>query len=160
MDGLTSGMDNRRRYRTLRKGLKEKLAQGYMMSRCPYGYRITVKVQGTKVIKLPREPDPETAPVVRRMFEMYRNGGSYLRFARELNRCGIPSPNGKSWTNAAVGSVIWNPVYCGKVRTNRYAYFLGRKKRVWNRPEKWNTNQSYPRSFGAKCRAYGAAGKR
>lgn len=52
----------------------------------PYGYR--------KCADNPRriEPDPETAPVVREIFDLYASGAAYQKIAEELNRREIPSP--------------------------------------------------------------------
>src|SRR6266852_7696366 len=56
MAGFTSGIDNRRRFRTLQKGLKDRFNQGYMTKPPGYGYKLAVKVEDSgKIIKLPRQ---------------------------------------------------------------------------------------------------------
>jgi len=120
--GFTSGMDNRRRFRTLRKGRMDRRAQGYMMSVSPYGYRMNTRVEGSKVIKLPREIVPEKAAIIRRIFREYRDGNSYCGLARQFNRECIVSPYGKSWAASTISEILRNPVYCGKLRTNYHLY--------------------------------------
>jgi len=51
-------MDNRRRFRTLQKGLKERFNQGYMIHMPAYGYEIAMKIENGKVAKLPTDGIP------------------------------------------------------------------------------------------------------
>jgi DNA invertase Pin-like site-specific DNA recombinase len=118
MAGFTSGMDNRRRFRTLRKGLKDKVAQGYMVYVAPYGYRKALKFENGKVVKLPREIVPEEADVVRRIFRDYKDGKGYLPLVCDLNRDKIPTKRGGPWNVSTIGNMIRNPVYCGLLRSN------------------------------------------
>src|SRR5438094_2218784 len=91
MAGFTSGIDNRRRYRTLRKGIQERFRQGYMMKPPPYGYRLAYAVVDGKIVKLPREVVSAEAHVVRRIFREYLAGKSYFAIACGLNADRIPS---------------------------------------------------------------------
>lgn len=115
MAGFTSGIDNRRRFRTLQKGLKERFAQGYMMHPPAFGYGVNVTVQDGKVIKLPRRVVPKQARTVRRIFHEYLSGKSYRDIAAGLNMETIPSPRGLQWSNNTINCIIRNPIYCGKV---------------------------------------------
>src|SRR5438094_2155452 len=76
MAGFTSGIDNRRRFRTLQKGLKERFKQGYMQKSPPLGYRLNTIIEDGKVIKLPRVIVPEEARTVRRIYAEYKKGRS------------------------------------------------------------------------------------
>lgn len=118
MAGFTSGIDNRRRFRTLQKGLKERVAQGYMIKPPPYGYRIVYTIENGKVKACPRGLIPEQTQIVKRIFGEYRNGKSCFALARQLNEERIPSKKNKAWSANVVRHIIMNPVYCGKVRTN------------------------------------------
>ncbi len=79
---------------------------------------MALKVEGDKVIILPREAVPEEAEVVRKIFREYKNGKGCYDIARALNRQNIPSKQGKTWMNSTISRMIRNPFYCGKVRTN------------------------------------------
>jgi site-specific DNA recombinase len=172
MAGFTSGIDNRRRYRTLRKGREARLAQGYMLNIPPYGYRKALKVENGKVIMLPREIVPEEAEVVRTIFREYKNGKGYREIAYALNRQKIPSKEGGAWTSSSVGQMIRNPFYCGKVRTN-YAPGTRDKKTSTHNPESmwvliegkhepiiteglWQEAQGIRRRRQKRCRAIGS----
>ncbi len=116
MAGFTSGIDNRRRFRTLQKGLKDRFNQGYMTNPPGYGYKLAVKVEESgKIIKLPRQIIPEEARVVRRMYREYLEGKSYHAIARGLNAEGIPSRKKPYWSDNVVRSILRNPRYCGKL---------------------------------------------
>lgn len=66
-----------------RKGMREKAAEGLWPSYAPIGY-INVEAAGRRIIV----PDPDTAPLVRQMFEWYGAGSYSLRevalMAREV----------------------------------------------------------------------------
>jgi len=116
MAGFTSGIDNRRRFRTLQKGLQDRFNQGYMTKPPGYGYKLAVKVEESgKIIKLPRQIIPEEARVVRRMYREYLEGKSYHAIARGLNAEGIPSRKKPYWSDNVVRSILRNPRYCGKL---------------------------------------------
>ena len=132
MAGFTSGIDNRRRFRTLQKGLKERVAQGYLIKPPPYGYRVQHQIRDGKVVRALREIVENEATIIKRMFTDYCNGKSYFAIATELNREAIPTQKKKTWSSNVVRAMIMNPVYCGKVRTN---YILKRPGRSITQPE-------------------------
>src|SRR6476620_1280372 len=53
-----------------RKGMQEKAEQGIWPTVAPLGYRNVVGADGKKII----EPDPESAPIISRIFEWYATG--------------------------------------------------------------------------------------
>lgn len=57
--------------------------------------------------------NPETAPVVRRIFERYRSGYSSAMIARELNAEGLTNVHGRPFTHANILSAISNERYIG-----------------------------------------------
>lgn len=70
------------------------------------------------------EPDPDTAPVVRRIFEMFDAGFGYRTIAQRLEAEGIPSPgevgpvrhprSAGVWGGSAVRAILTNPRYLGR----------------------------------------------
>ena len=118
---------SRREYKTinrrLQRGRMASVKEGkWVGNRPPYGYR-RVKLNGEKGFTL--APDPETAPVVRQIFNLYVNGYAekdrtvrpgFAAICRRLNEAGIKSPGGKDWVPAGLRDVLRNPAYCGLVR--------------------------------------------
>ncbi len=115
MAGLTSGMDNRRRFRTLQKGLKDRFNQGFMLHITPYGYSIAMKIENGKAVKLPRRIVPQEANVVRRIYRECIEGKSCREIALGLNAEGIHTRRRPYWIPNSVNCILRNPVYCGKV---------------------------------------------
>ena len=103
-----------------KRGLRHAASQGYYMSPlAPYGFRkVPVEDGGRRHFTL--ELDPETSPIVQRIYEMLLNESSERATAEELNRDQIPSPNGGRWTPQQVGRIRRNAVNCG-------TYIYGRK---------------------------------
>ncbi|MDD3398988.1 MAG: recombinase family protein [Candidatus Methanomethylophilaceae archaeon] len=90
-------------------GLREKAesAQGLLGFRPPYGYKVTD--QGLEIV-------PEESSVVRRMFEMYRDGSTYDMIAYTLNREQLRTRSESIWTVYNVRNILRNPVYAGYLR--------------------------------------------
>ena len=87
------------------------------------------------------EADPDTAPVVKRIFREDGEGLSGKEIARELDEDGILPPKGKGlWQPSQIYRILRNPVYAegiwyyGKTRRIRE----GRRTRIVKRPrEEW-----------------------
>ena len=98
----------------IHKGLEARLQAGFWNGLAPIGYR-NVKADG-KDQKAKVVIDPETAPVVREVFQLYVTGNySYVALAKHLRE---RTPK-KHCTRRAVELLICNPFYYGvmKVRT-------------------------------------------
>lgn len=84
----------------------------------PYGYRkIVIKDGKRKCHTL--EPDPERAPIVKMVFELYASGVSACEIARRLRSMGIPTSDGGAWTVASIKPMLTNDHYIGMVHWNR-----------------------------------------
>ena len=120
-DVITSDMMMaRREYKYIKKRLQRgRLAsanEGLWQSPAPFGYR-KVKIPRGKGWTL--EPDPEQAPLVQMIFEMYaidRVGGA--KIAQRLHDLGSRTTRGNLWTADTIACLSQNPVYIGKVRWN------------------------------------------
>ena len=86
----------------------------------PYGYK-KVQIKDGKKKCYTLEPDPETAPVVKMIFEMYRDGLGGTRICDKLNAMGIPSSTGMEWHVNTLPRIFVNEHYLGKVVWNRRA---------------------------------------
>src|SRR5262245_16198862 len=86
--------------------------------RPPYGYRVVPGLAASPVV----EPDPVTAPVVRRIFEQYAAGRGLQVIAESLTADGVLCPSaydrarnahrfGVAWSKGAVRAVLVNPRY-------------------------------------------------
>lgn len=103
----------------------------FLGGRPPYGYRLadagphpnpSKAADGKRLHVL--EPDPITAPVVRRIFDEYLAGSGCFAIAEDLTREGIASPSGHdrqrnphrhglAWGKSAVRAILRNPRYTG-----------------------------------------------
>ncbi len=95
------------------RGMREAASRGFWVaSRTPYGYRKVYVQDGAK--KRPRlEPDPETVPVVERIFALAEAGKGITEIARTLNDDGITNPTGRPWSKNGVHILLTNEVYTG-----------------------------------------------
>ncbi len=103
----------------------------YLGGRPPHGYQLVPMRahpnpekarMGATLNRL--EPDPETAPVVRRIFQARLAGHGYSAIARGLNRDRVPSPaaydsarnphrDPRGWADSAVRAILANARYTG-----------------------------------------------
>lgn len=114
----------------------------------PYGY-MKDTINPKQIV-----PDPEAAPVVRRIFEMYADGigivkicdtfskekivsPSVYAFRRTGNRSGNPNPDRPyHWAQTTVRKILSNQAYCGDtVNFKTYTKSNKLKKRLKNTPE-------------------------
>ena len=113
------------------------LAAAHIPSMIPYGYRKST----TQEYRF--EPDPETAHIVTRIFQMRADGTAVAGIARTLEAEGIPSPGrlrfqrGQTkdsryehakWSPQAIKQILRNPTYLGDLVFGRMptALYLGK----------------------------------
>lgn len=114
--------------RRLQKGRDASAVEGLWQSAAPFGYR-KIKIPRGKGYTL--EPDPEQAPLVQMIFDMYvHEKVGCATIAKRLNDMGSRTNTGRLWTNSSVLKLSANPVYCGLVR--------------------WNDRKSVPRMVGGQ----------
>ena len=95
------------------RGMREAASRGFWVSsRPPYGYRKVMVQDGPK--KRPTlEPDPDTAPVVERIFTMSEAGKGLTEITSTLNKEGIANPTGRLWSRPGVHLILRNETYTG-----------------------------------------------
>ncbi len=95
------------------RGMREAASRGFWVaSRVPYGFsKVMVQDGGKKRPTL--EPDPATAPVVERIFDMAESGTGILDITKTLNDEGIANPTGRLWSKNGVHIILRNEVYTG-----------------------------------------------
>ncbi|MCD8395898.1 MAG: recombinase family protein [Lachnospiraceae bacterium] len=77
-----------------------------------YGYK---KENGEPFV-----PDPEKAPVVKRIFDEYYHGKSMPQIVDGLTRDGVPTTRGGKWTSAMLDRILSNEKYVGDVLCQKY----------------------------------------
>ena len=90
----------------VRRGMTENAQRGEVVSTPPFGYDVKDNVF---------VPNPETAPIVKMIFNKYLSGRGCLEIAKELNTMGIITKYGNKWENRGVEYVLRNVVYTGKL---------------------------------------------
>jgi DNA invertase Pin-like site-specific DNA recombinase len=93
-------------------------AGNYIVSVAPYGYKKVMRKEGNKKCHT-LEAIPEQAEVVRRIFEMYRDGMGADRIADRLNMEHIPAPKKAKWVRESLYDILDNVHYLGKVKWNQ-----------------------------------------
>ncbi len=93
----------------LMRGRRQSANEGrHIATRPPFGYN--------RDDKLRLYPDPDTAWIVKKMFQLTKDGWGRQRIALELQRMGIKSPMGKNtWGTASIKQILNNEVYTGKI---------------------------------------------
>lgn len=96
----------------IRRGQKSKASQAKFLGHKVFGY--TVDEDDNYVI------DPETEPIVVRIFNDYANGKPMAQIARELNEQGIRSAIGNKFTVNGLRSILKNDRYIGVYKYGEY----------------------------------------
>src|SRR4029450_6516975 len=93
-----------------KKGMREKSQQGIYPSVAPLGYRNISGSQEKKTI----EPDPESGPVVQKLFEWYATGNYSLRdITKRAYNEGLRSRTGAKVSRSSIHAMLVNPIYYG-----------------------------------------------
>lgn len=103
--------------RRMQRGRVASASEGKSISKIPpYGY--------IRNEDLHLEPDVDTAWVVKKMFEMMRDGHGRQAIAQELDRLGIKPPNSKrqTWSPSSITAIIKNEVYLGTIIWGQVKY--------------------------------------
>ena len=105
---------NWRRYQANYASARERaIERGAYPTKTPYGYR---RIEDDGLIV----PNPETKPVVRRIFHLRGEGLGIAEIARLLE--GVPSPTGgPSWSHSTIAQVHRNRVYLGEAKHGEFS---------------------------------------
>jgi DNA invertase Pin-like site-specific DNA recombinase len=97
-------------------GHRERMLSGRWLGAIPVGYRKAMVdfPDGTRGWDGGLEPDPDTAAVVRAIFDRFASGCETRDIALQLNGEGHRSQRGP-WSRAQVVKVLRNPVYAGRL---------------------------------------------
>jgi hypothetical protein len=102
----------------LRAGRQQSVASGnYIATVAPFGFKkITIR-EGKKDCPT-LEPHPDEAPIVKMMFEWYRDGVGANTICDRLDEMHIPTRSGEPWSPSSIYDMLDNVHYIGKVRWN------------------------------------------
>lgn len=90
----------------IRRGTRENATKcRFTGGRVPLGY----KLNKDHVFEI----DPDTAPLVRRIYAMYANGQTITDIIRQLNKEGLRTSVGRPYTNNSLRTVLKNEKYIG-----------------------------------------------
>lgn len=106
----------------VKRGMLERVTRGEAVSIAPFGYKMVDK----KLVI-----DPETAPIVKMIFNEFIAGGNKTQLARKLNNMGIKTNRRNDWDNRGIEYILNNPVYIGKIRWTP----TGKTRRNYNNPD-------------------------
>ncbi|MHB8522072.1 MAG: recombinase family protein [Limisphaerales bacterium] len=96
-----------------RKGFYGRIKQGFLPLPAPVGYL-------DKGAGKAKEPDPASAPLVRKAFELYATGRHNLHtLEEELYRLGLRTRRGGRIGRASLSLILNNPFYIGLIRLKR-----------------------------------------
>src|ERR1700751_3106465 len=103
-----------------RKGMQEKAEQGIWPTVAPLGYRNVAGADGKKII----EPDPESAPIISRLFEWYATGTLSLKEAAQKARAAglVYRKSGAPVPMSTVHAILRNRLYAGVFEWNGRPY--------------------------------------
>lgn len=115
--------ENEQRRYWIAGGMRERQMAGLWVGSLPYGYRrhLADRPDGTRGWDGTLEEDPETGPVVRRMFAMAAEGMSTRQVAQALNIENRRSQHGLPWSGTSVRIVLRNQIYVGRYIRYRLA---------------------------------------
>jgi site-specific DNA recombinase len=95
----------------VKKGQKEKLAQGWMPMRAKLGYK-SVGEKGRKT----HEIDEAVAPLMRQMFELYSTGNHSIKSILDtMTKAGLRNEFGKKISRSRLHEMLSDPFYCGEI---------------------------------------------
>lgn len=112
----------------MRRGQSARIAAGFALASCPYGYRIKRGVvdERGRTVNGVREIHPEEAAVVRRIFREYAAGRGLTTIIRGLNADGIPGIHGRPWLRRSLSGraildegILRNEIYIGRLIYNK-----------------------------------------
>ena len=94
-------------------GLLQKFKDGWQPTKPPPGYRSV----GAENERKTCEPDPYTAPIIKKMFELYSTGNySVVKLQEWLRDKNLISKNGTIIAYSTIHNILTNPFYYGLIR--------------------------------------------
>lgn len=101
------------------KGLRKKAETGNYPCKAPFGYMNVEKDKKNIIV-----PDPDTAPLVKKIFNMYASGNYSIKsLSNKLYRTGFfYCPSTPKFPTSKLNRILKNPIYYGKFRFKGQLY--------------------------------------
>lgn len=110
----------------VKKGQAEKIAQGWLPTRPPLGYK-TIGDKGHKIHII----DWDVAPFIKKAFEMYASSNYSMEALRtKLHQEGFRTRSGKKLPKSRIESLLGEPFYYGAMRWNDVHYTNGKHEPI------------------------------
>lgn len=102
----------------VKKGQKEKIAQGHLPTKPPLGYK-SIGERGHKI----HVPDEKVAPLMKRMFEYYASGQySIKKLNKRMYEEGLRTHGGFRLVTSRMHTLLQDPFYCGDFLWKKVRY--------------------------------------
>jgi len=102
----------------VKKGQKEKVAQGWLPTKPPRGYK-TIGEKGHKIHVI----NHDEVPIIKKAFDIYSTGDYSLQKALDImTELGLRTRSGNKMAKSRFAALLSNPFYIGKVRWNNVLY--------------------------------------
>lgn len=129
----------------IKRSKEQSARNGIWMGLAPTGYMHTIDEKGGKTI----EPDPDLAPFISKMFELYATGGYSLSKLRdELVSMGARTKKGKAFAISQLNKILKKSFYCGRMET-KYGVVEHRYARLTS-PETFERVQNVIEGYQSK----------
>lgn len=137
--------------RRVRRGLQAKAQQGFATGPAPFGYQRDPVFDETRLdvdgrpyrVGTRLKPDPAAAPIIRKIFELYRSGLGMKRVAARLNEMGLRSARGGTFDQSAIRSILHNEAYIGHI--------VARKTEKRRKSKGGNRVRAVPKELQVRC---------
>lgn len=98
----------------VKRSKEQSIRDGAWSGKAPFGYKNVTLDSGRKHI----EVDPQNAPYVAKMFEMYASGlYSFQTIVNEMDKIGVKNAHGRKILPSRIEGTLKNPFYFGIMRT-------------------------------------------
>jgi len=115
----------------------KRFASGLVVSGgCPYGYRKTERVLGSKA-GMTLLIDEAKAVVVRRIFDLAAQGMGLIRIARQMKSENTPAPTSRGWSLSGVREILHREIYVGAVVYGKQVRTGPEARERVSDPSKW-----------------------
>ncbi len=113
LEGAMSWKDSRDKGDRILQAMRMRATEGKHMGLVRIGYKSVYRPDGTPIL----EPDPATAPQIRRLFEMAGMGTYSVRsLVAEADRMGLRSKKGNKFWVSNLHAILRDPLYKGMIR--------------------------------------------
>ena len=103
----------------VKRSFEYKIKHGEWIGKAPFGYKNVEDINGNRTII----PDPDRAPLVKKIFEMYATGNySLLQITEEMKKAGLRSKFNKPLHKSVIHHILNNPFYYGMMQVNGRLY--------------------------------------